>query len=106
MEIYDDKKNQLGMKLIFMLGQVMVLAVVYLFIYSSFIVVKLAIEKNGVSSMMYFPVFMASIIFPILLYRYRQLFNKGKMIIAFSWMMGTASLTIVLLYIYILQFSN
>jgi len=94
------------MKLIFMLGQMMVLTVVYLFVYSSFIIVQLAIAKNGVSPIMYFPVLMALVIFPILLYQYRKLFNQGKMIIAFAWMMGTASLTIVLLYTYILQFSN
>ena len=106
MHIYDDKETNRVMRIIFMVAQMLVLMVVYLFAYTSLFVVKLAIEKTGVSPIMYFPILLAIIVFPILLYNYRKMFSNGKMLMAFSWMMGTASLTIVLLYAYIYQFSG
>ena len=55
---------------------------------------------------MYFPVLVALVIFPVLLYKYRQMFNAGKMLVAVIWMMATASLTIVLLYVYVVQITG
>ena len=106
MEKYSDKSNESGMKVIFIVVQFFVLGIVYIFVYSSFVLVGSVIEKNGVSPVMYFPVFMALVIFPVLLYRYRAMFNRGRKLLAFAWMMGTASLTIVMLLAYITQFSN
>ncbi len=103
MQHYNDKQNKAGAKVIFMLAQMMVLSVVYIFVYTSFLAVGFAIEQHAVSPVMYFPVFMALVIFPVLLYKYRQMFNAGHMLVATTWMMGTASLTIVLLYAYIAQ---
>lgn len=103
MQHYNDKQNRAGAKFIFMLAQMLVLSVVYIFVYTSFLAVGFAIEQHGVSPVMYFPVFMALVIFPVLLYKYRQMFNAGHMLVATTWMMGTASLTIVLLYAYIVQ---
>lgn len=103
MEYYNDKTNKAGMKILFMIVQMMVLAIVYIFVYTSFLAVQYAINKYGISPAMYFPVFVALVVFPVLLYKYRQMFNKGKMLIASTWMMATASLTIVLLYVYIAQ---
>ena len=103
MQHYDDKQNRAGVKVVFMLAQILVLAIVYIFVYTSFLAVGFAIEQYGVSPVMYFPVFMALVIFPVLLYKYRQMFNAGDMLVATTWMMGTASLTIVLLYAYIAQ---
>jgi hypothetical protein len=34
------------------------------------------------------------------------MFNAGKMLIAFIWMMATASLVVVLLYLYIAQITG
>ncbi len=106
MEHYNDEKNKAGAKVIFMLAQMLVLAMVYIIIYTSFVAVGYAIEQYGVSQVMYFPVFVALVIFPILLYKYRQMFNAGKMLAAFIWMMATASLTIVLLYVYVAQITG
>ncbi|WP_373031867.1 hypothetical protein [Sulfurovum sp.] len=106
MQHYNDEKNKAGAKVIFMLAQMLVLAMVYIIIYTSFIAVGYAIEQYGVSRVMYFPVFVALVIFPILLYKYRQMFNAGKMLAAFIWMMATASLTIVLLYVYVAQITG
>jgi len=106
MQKYDDTKNKNGMKIIFMFVQMMVLSVVYIFVYTSFKAVQYAIDKFDISPIMYFPVFIAMVIFPVLLYKYRQMFNTGKMLVATVWTMGAASLTIVLLYVYIVQVTS
>jgi len=106
MQHYNDEKNKAGAKVLFMLVQMVVLSIVYVIVYTSFIAVGYAIEEYGVSPVMYFPVFVALVIFPILLYKYRQMFNAGKMLVAFTWMMATASLTVVLLYVYIAQITG
>lgn len=106
MEHYNDEKNKAGAKIIFMIAQMAVLSVVYIIVYTSFLAVGYAIEEYGVSPVMYFPVFVALVIFPVLLYKYRQMFNAGKMLVAVTWMMATASLTIVLLYVYIAQITG
>lgn len=94
------------MKVIFMIAQMFVLGIVYIFVYTSFLAVGYAIEKYNASPLMYFPVFVALVIFPVLLYKYRQMFNAGHMLIATIWMMAAASLTIVLLYVYIAQITG
>ena len=106
MQYYNDKKNKAGAKIIFMIAQMAVLSVVYIIVYTSFLAVGYAIEQYDVSPVMYFPVFVALVIFPVLLYKYRQMFNAGKMLVAVTWMMATASLTIVLLYVYIAQITG
>mgnify|MGYP000095778494 FL=1 len=106
MQHYNDEKNKAGAKVLFMIVQMVVLTMVYIIIYTSFVAVGYAIEQYGVSPVMYFPVFVALVIFPILLYKYRQMFNAGKMLLAFIWMMAAASLTIVLLYVYIAQITG
>lgn len=106
MQHYNDEKNKAGAKILFMIAQMVVLSIVYIIVYTSFVAVGYAIEQFGVSPVRYFPVVMALVIFPVLLYRYRQMFNAGKMMGAFIWTMATASLTIVLLYVYIAQIAG
>lgn len=106
MEYYNDKKNQAAAKILFMFAQMIVLVMVYIIIYTSFVAVQFAIKEYALSSVMYFPVAVALVVFPILLYKYRQMFNAGRMLTAFTWMMGTASLIIVLLYVYVAQITG
>ncbi|HSR74443.1 MAG TPA: hypothetical protein VLL31_06330 [Sulfurovum sp.] len=106
MQHYNDEKNKAGAKLLFMVAQMVVLTIVYIIVYTSFVAVKFVIEKYGASPVMYFPVVMALVIFPVLLYRYRQMFNAGRMLGAFIWTMSTASLVIVLLYVYVVQITG
>ena len=103
MQHYNDERNKAGAKVIFMIVQMVVLTMVYIIIYTSFVAVGFAIDEYGMSVLMYFPVFVALVIFPILLYKYRKMFNKGKMMGAFIWTMATASLVVVLLYVYVAQ---
>lgn len=106
MQHYNDEQNKAGVKVLFMIAQMAVLLVVYIIVYTSFLAVGYTIEQYNVSPAMYFPVLVALVIFPILLYKYRQMFNEGKMLGAFIWTMATASLTIVLLYAYIAQITG
>ena len=70
MQHYNDEKNKAGAKVIFMLVQMLVLSIVYILIYTSFVAVGYAIEQYGMSPVLYFPVFVALVIFQILLYKY------------------------------------
>lgn len=103
MQHYSDEKNRAGMSVLFMVVQMMVLGVVYIIVYTSFVAVGYAIKEYSVSGAMYIPVVAVLIVFPVLLYKYRQMFSAGKMLSAFVWMMATASLVIVLLYVYVAQ---
>jgi len=94
------------MKVIFMVVQMMILSVVYIIIYTSFKAVQYAIDKLDASVMMYLPVIVAMVVFPVLLYKYRQMFNTGKMLMAVTWMMAAASLTVILLYVYVAQITS
>ena len=106
MQKYTDKQNQSGMRVIFMFVQMIILTVVYIIIYTSFKAVQYAIDKLDASVLMYIPVVVALIVFPVLLYKYRQMFNAGKMLVATTWTMATASLTVILLYVYIAQITS
>jgi hypothetical protein len=103
MQKYDDEKNLQGIRFLFLVAQMVVLLVVYTIVYTSFRAVQYAIEKFELSVMMYVPVVIAMVVFPILLYKYRQMFNDGRMLAASVWTMATASLVVVLLYVYVVQ---
>lgn len=89
-----------------MFVQMIVLVMVYIIVYTSFVAVGFAIQEYGMSYVMYLPVVVAMVVFPILLYKYRQMFNEGKMLVAFTWMMATASLVVILLYAYVAQITG
>lgn len=106
MKIYDDKQNKSGMKILFLLLQMVVLMMVYIFVYAAYKVVGLSIDKYGTSVLTYIPVGLVMVIFPVLLYQYRQMFNNGRMLVATTWTMGVASLSISLLYLLVAQISG
>lgn len=106
MQKYNDEQNRSGMRVLFMFVQMIILSVVYIIIYTSFKAVEYAIDKLDASVLMYIPVVVAMVVFPILLYKYRQMFNAGKMLLASTWMMATAALTVILLYVYIAQITS
>jgi len=106
MQIYDDKQNQSGMRVIFMVAQMVILAIVYSVIYTSFKAVQFAIEKFDGSVSMYLPVVIVMVVFPVLLYKYRQMFYAGKMLLASIQMMASAFLIVILLYAYIAQIAS
>ena len=101
MQKYNDMTNKNGMRIIFMFMQMFMLLIVFGIIYTSFVAVQYTIKEQGVSSMAYLPVLLSLILFPILLYKYRQMFNRGKMLGASVWTISSSSVIIIALYLYI-----
>jgi len=98
MQYYNDKDNQTGANLMFLFLQIFMILIVYGFVYTSFIVVKLAVAKYGLTIMTYFPEVISLIVYPVVLYKSRQMFKKNKRLRATAWVMGWASVIIVFLY--------
>jgi len=91
------------MKVLFMLFQMFVIVIVFGFIYISLLAIGLAVKEHGVHPAYYIPVAISLLIYPFLLYRYRQWFNAGRRLYAYSWTLASASFFIVFLYLYIDQ---
>ena len=100
---YDEKRNKIAGEILFLCAQVVLLLITFGFIYTAFAAVKLAIAKYQLTFMAYFPVVLALVVYPAVLYKSRKMFRQGRMLRAFAWMTGMASLIIVLLYLYLSQ---
>ena len=103
MQYYNDKDNQAGSNVMFMIFQMFMLLIVYGFIYTSFIAVKLAIAKYDLTFMPYLPEAIFLIGYPVVLYKTRRMFRQGKRLRAVAWMMGWSSVIIVFLYAHLSQ---
>ena len=79
------------------------LLIVYGFVYTSLVGVKLAAEKYSLTFMGDGPEGGALVAYPVVLYKTRKMFQQGKMLRAVGWVMGWASLIIVLLYTHLSQ---
>ena len=93
--------NKNGMRIIFMFMQMIMLLIVFGIIYTSFVAVQYTIKEQGVSSIAYLPILASLVLFPVLLYKYRQMFNRGKMLSASVWTISSSSVIIIALYLYI-----
>ena len=103
MQYYNDEQNKKASQALFYFMQIFMLFIVYGFVYTSFVAVKLAAAKYGLTFMAYMPVTLVLIAHPVVLYKTRKMFQNGKMLRAVGWMMGWASLLIVFLYAYLSQ---
>jgi len=103
MKYYNDKDNKTGLNIIFMIFQMFMLFIVYGFVYTSFIAVKIAIAKYNLTFMTYLPEFIALIGYPVVLYKTRQIFRKDKRLRAAAWVLGWSSVIIVFLYAHLSQ---
>jgi len=103
MQYYSDEQNTKAAYLVFVLVQILMLLIVYGFVYTSFIAVKLAIVKYHLSVMSYLPVVLALVAYPVVLYWSRKMFRENKRMRAVGWMMGWASVIIVALYAFLSQ---
>jgi hypothetical protein len=106
MQYYNDTENQKAAGVLFFLLQVVLLLIVYGFVYTSFVAVKLASEKYSLTFMAYMPVVLALVAYPAVLHAGRKMFRQSKMLRAVGWMTGWASLIIVLLYAYLSQLTG
>lgn len=89
--------------LAFLLLQLVVIYGIYTTIFMAYLNISNAVEHKGVSVLMYFPVFVAAITMPLILNKYRVMFNNEEKMKAFVWTMGIASVTILLLIVYTIQ---
>ena len=103
MQYYNDKDNQAGANVMFMFLQIFMLLIVYGFVYTSFVAVKLAIAKYDLTVMTYLPEFIALVVYSVVLYKTRGMFRQGKRLRAVAWVMGWASVIIVFLYAHLSQ---
>ncbi len=103
MKYYNDNDNQAGSNVLFMIFQMFMLLIVYGFVYTSFIAVKLSIAKYDLTVMTYLPELISFIVYPVVLYKTRQMFRQDKRLRAAAWVMGWASIIIVFLYVHLSQ---
>ncbi len=103
MQYYNDKQNKKAGQVLFYLMQIFMLLIVYGFVYTSFVGVKLSAAKYGLTVMVYLPEILALVAYPVVLYKTRKMFQQGKMLRAVGWMMGWASVIIVFLYLHLSQ---
>ena len=103
MQYYNDKSNESAANLFFMFFQMFMILVVYGFVYSAFIAVKMAIEEQELTEMTYLPEFIALAGYPVVIFRTLKMFKSKKRLRAVAWMMGWASVIIVFLYFHLCE---
>ncbi|QOR61753.1 hypothetical protein ACM66Z_10050 [Sulfurovum sp. ST-21] len=103
MQYYSDEENARGAYFVFTALQILMLLIVYSFVYTSLSALKLAIARYHLTFMVYIPVLFVMFAYPVVLYKTRRMFRKQKYLRAIGWMLGWASLFIVLLYAFLSQ---
>ncbi len=106
MQYYDDKTNAKGAYFLFVGVQVLLLLIVYGFVYTALVAVKLAIAKYHLTAMAYLPVVFAMFAYPVVLYKTRKMFQKQRRLLATGWMLAWAAVLIVMLYAFLAQLVN
>jgi hypothetical protein len=96
MQKYNDKENAKGVYIIFLVGQMLLLAVMYTIVYAAFVATGLAIEKFSLNAVTaYAPTVIVFVAVPFLLYRTRKIFLEGRMLVAILWMMSLMSIFLI-----------
>jgi hypothetical protein len=101
MQYYSDQTNESVAKLLFMLFQMVMTLIVYGFVYTAMVGVRLAAAQYGLTFMAYLPEVLAVAGYPVVLYRTRRMFASGKRLRAVAWCLAWASVIIVLLYVHL-----
>jgi len=103
MQYYNDKSNESASKVFFMLFQMFMVLTVYSFVYTSMVAVKMAVAKYDLTPMTYLPEFIATLGYPVVMFKTLKMFKSGKKLRAVAWMMAWASVIIVALYAHLSQ---
>ncbi len=107
MQKYNDKQNAQGIYIIFVVVQMILLALMYTIVYASFRATQLAVEKYQLNEIMAFaPTIIIFIVVPVLLYRTRKIFKQGRMMVAVLWMMALLSVFLVGLLMHVSNISQ
>ena len=103
MQYYNDKSNDAGANVLFMLFQMFMVMTVYGFVYTSMVAVKMAVVKYDLTVMTYLPEFIATLGYPVVMFKTLKMFKSGKRLRAVAWMIAWASVIIVALYLHLSQ---
>ena len=106
MSYYNDEQNKTAALVSFFIMQIFMLLIVYGFVYTSFVGVKLAVAKYNLTLMVYLPEVLALVVYPVVLFKTKKMFQQGKMLRAVGWVMGWASVIIVFLYLHLSQLAG
>lgn len=107
MQKYDDKQNAKGVYIIFVVVQMILLALMYTIVYAAFRATQLSVEKFALNEVTAFaPTIIVFIAVPVVLYRTRKLFRQGRMMEAILWMMALLSVFLVGLMIHLTNISG
>jgi len=107
MEKYNDRQNTQGVYIIFVVVQMILLALMYSILYAAFRATQLSIEKYELNAFSAFaPIIIVFIAIPVLLYRTRKIFLQGRMMVASIWMMALLSVFLVGIMMYVSNISQ
>ncbi len=103
MQHYNDASNKAAANVFFMLFQIFMLLLVYGFVYTSMVAVKMAITKFDLTFMTYLPEVIAAAGYAFVVFKTLKMFKADKRLRAVAWMMAWASVIIVSLYVHLSQ---
>ncbi|MEA1879916.1 MAG: hypothetical protein U9N11_04675 [Campylobacterota bacterium] len=107
MKKYDDKQNAQGVYIIFVVFQMILLAIMYTVGYAAYRATELSVEKYGLNAITAFaPTIIVLIAVPVVLYRTRKMFRAGRMMEAILWMMALLSIFLVGLMMHVSNISQ
>lgn len=107
MQKYDDKENAKGVYIIFVVVQMILLALMYTILYAAFKATQLSVEKYDLNAFTAFaPTILVFVAVPVLLYRTRKIFLQGRMMVAILWMMALLSVFLVGIMIHVTNISQ
>jgi hypothetical protein len=107
MKPIDDERNARGVYIIFVVVQMILLALMYTIVYASYLATEVSIEKFGLNAITaYAPTAIVFVALPLVLYKTRQVFRKGDMMVAISWMMALLSIFLVGLMLHVSNISG
>lgn len=107
MKKYDNKQNAQGVYIIFVVAQMILLALMYTILYAAFRATQLSVEKYNLNEFTAFaPTIIVFIAVPVLFYRTRKMFQQGRMMVAVLWMMSLLSVFLVGVMIHVSNISQ
>ena len=98
MKYYSDQSNDTAANVLFMFFQIFILLIVYGFVYTSFVAVKMAIANYGLTFMTYLPEVVVLVCYPVVMFRTMKAFKQGKRLRSIAWILSCAAVSIVFLY--------
>lgn len=107
MKIYDDKTNAQGVYIIFAVIQMMLLALIYSIIYTTYKITEECILRYDLNTIMaQGPNMIVLLATPLVLYKTRIIFRQERRMVAISWMMALLSIFIVGLMLHVSNISG